>query len=158
MHPAKMGDRVRIRYGWRRKANLLTKDEAVWEFTIGSADVRPRLSAAVVGMSQGDRKQYMISAREADVMGCPPRQERIALKTAPQLAKLAPGSRFMIFDGKSRRRRSATFVAVNKNEILFHFHKPLRTETVLLDVLMMTVDGSSYSNDNRRQFDCGGEG
>src|SRR5690349_12983992 len=100
MHAAKIGDRVRVRYGWRIKANLLTKNEAIWEFTIGSPDVRPRLSTAVVGMSQGDRKQYMIPAREANLMGCPPRQERTPLKTAPHIAKLTPGSRFMIFDGK----------------------------------------------------------
>jgi FKBP-type peptidyl-prolyl cis-trans isomerase 2 len=158
MHTAKMGDRVRVRYGWRHKANLLSKAEAIWEFTVGSEDVRPRLSTAVVGMSQGDRKKYMIPAREADIMGCPPRQERTLLKNVPQLAKLAPGSRFTIFDGKTRRRRGATLLAIDKNEVLFHFHQPLKSETVLLDVLMMTIDGSSQANGSRRQFDCGGEG
>ena len=160
-HKVKLGDRVRVkclRVRNQRDARHKRRKPRTFEFTVGSREVLPGLSAGVEEMAPGDRKRLTLQPLEAygPVQQCLIREiprrrfpNRIALKTGKMLTRIEP---------VSGHREWVRIVELKLHWVVVDGNPPLAGEVVQLDVMLISVDSSSNANLNKQQFEMGGEG
>src|SRR5688572_13604507 len=115
MATANLGDRVRVEYVRAPEIVASTnKDRAAktCEFTVGSREVFPRLSSAVVGMAPGERKDLKLQPRDA--YGKVKRQliRQIPRARFPKEIELQVGKRLTAIEAGSGRRRRVRVVKI----------------------------------------------
>jgi len=161
MHTAQIGDRVRIQYSrlpQRAAAPGIPHGQKTLEFTVGSEDVFPSLSLAVVGMAPGDRKQLMLQPQEAYGAVKPKLIRQIPRQRFPQHIALKVGKRLTAFVASSGRRQRIRVVKINSDSVTVDGNHPLAGKVIELEVNLISLDSSSNANKEKPQFDLGGQG
>jgi peptidylprolyl isomerase len=161
MHTAQIGDRVRIQYSrlpQRAAARGESKGQKTLEFIVGSNDVSPSLRLAVVGMAQGERRQITLQPQEA--YGAVKRKliRQIPRERFPQNIELKLGKRLTAFAASSGRRQRVRIVKINAKSVTLDGNHPLAGKAVKLEISLLTLDSSPNTNEQKPQFDLGGQG
>lgn len=161
MHNAKSGDRVRVNCLRLPIAGIDSRTQPkakTLEFTVGSREVTSGLSSGVTGMAPGDQKRLTLQPQDAfgPVLPCLIREiprrrlsARLSLQVGKWLTHLEPIS------GHRERMR---VVEIKEDVLVVDGNHPLAGAVIELDVMLISVDPSAHANENRQQFDMGGEG
>jgi peptidylprolyl isomerase len=159
MHLVNIGDRVRIQYfcvgkptaGVRRPAR-----HAV-EFTAGSNDMVRTLSWGVVGMSQGQCRQFTLLPSESLGIQQPRRAKEFPRYRFPKQIRPTVGQRLSAVHRLSGRRRRVTVIEVTPYSVVVDGNHPLAGQAVVVEIIIISVDSSANANVDLPQFDLGGE-
>ena len=160
MQEAQLGDRVRIQYSRLRKhvaKNAEPRAPKVLEFTVGSIDIIPSVSLGVVGMAPGDRKQFTLEPQESGGR-LPAGLARQKSRRFPKHMERRVGKRRTAINAALNRPERATFAHNKSDTVLADGNYSLAGETILLEVMLISLDSSANANENLPQFDLGGEG
>ncbi|HEX5104567.1 MAG TPA: FKBP-type peptidyl-prolyl cis-trans isomerase [Pirellulaceae bacterium] len=158
MYRARIGDRVRVQCTRIKKSPPASPDTGKeFEFTVGSHAVLRGLSLGVVGMAQGDHKQLRLRPKEA----YGPVKENLIrevrrTRLPPQLA-LQVGQRLTARQRATGRRHIVRIIQVKPSSVIVDGNHPLAGKTITMEILVISVDGSSNANQSQPQFDVGGE-
>jgi peptidylprolyl isomerase len=161
MHTAQLGDRVRIQYSrlpQRAAARGVSHGQKTLEFTVGSREVFPTLSFGVIGMAPGERKQFTLQPHEAYGKIKRKLVRKIPRTRFPQQLVLRVGKRLTAVRGIAGRRRRVTVVEIRPDSVIVDGNHPLAGKVVELEVSLLSLDSSSNSNQQKPQFDLGGQG
>ena len=142
MHPAKVGDRVRVEYARIRKQTngALKPDPKVLEFTVGSLDIMPGLSFGVVGMAPGEQKHFTLQPADAYGVVQPGLIKEIPRAQFPKRLILRVGKRLTALGGTSGRRRRVRVVEIKPKSVVVDGNHALAGKVVELEVTLLSVD------------------
>jgi peptidylprolyl isomerase len=161
MPTAQLGDHVRIQYSrlpQRAAARGVSHGQKTLEFTVGSREVFPTLSFGVIGMAPGERKQFTLQPHEAYGKIKRKLVRKIPRTRFPQQLVLRVGKRLTAVRGIAGRRRRVTVVEIRPDSVIVDGNHPLAGKVVELEVSLLSLDSSSNSNQQKPQFDLGGQG
>jgi FKBP-type peptidyl-prolyl cis-trans isomerase SlpA len=161
MNTAQLGDRVRIHYASVRKT-IAPPDQPLGhrelEFTVGTGGMIPTISLGVVGMAQGDHKQFTLQPHEIKGAAQPRLIREIPRQRLPKDLLLEVGQRLTAVQKVTGKRRQVTVVEVKPDSVVVDEERPLSRKVVVLDVTLISLDSSANANQTKPQFDAGGEG
>lgn len=157
---AVVGDRVRVEYyGTLKddKAVVRRLGRKVFEFTVGSNEVMPGISRAVVGMVEGERKQLTLSPRDAYGEFREGLIQEISRQRFPADMPLKVGKKLTTISPKTQRRRKVRIVEVRSNSIIVDGNHPLAGKSVEVEFQLLLHESSSARTVGSRKHDLGGE-
>ena len=160
MHIVKLGDRVRVQFSRvrsRRNGDAKSSQLKVLEFTAGSREVMPGLSAGVIGMAPGEHKRLTLQPAEAFGDIQPELVKEIPRSQIPKRITLRVGKRLSALSTRSGRQRRVRVVELGPKSVKVDGNHVLAGQVIDLDVLLISVDASSEANRSAPQFDVGGE-
>jgi peptidylprolyl isomerase len=160
MSTASLGDRVRVEYVRAPEIVATTNKERAaktCEFTVGSDEVFPSLSSAVVGMAPGERKDLKLQPRDAYGKVIRKLIRQIPRARFPKNIELQVGKRLTAIEAGSGRRRRVRVVKIGPRSVLVDGNHPLAGKVVELEICLISIDSSSDANRSKPQFDMGGE-
>jgi FKBP-type peptidyl-prolyl cis-trans isomerase 2 len=144
MHPAKVGDRVRVEYSRIRKQKSASQPEPkVLEFTVGSLDIMPGLSFGVVGMAPGEQKHFTLQPADAYGVVQPGLIKEIPRGQFPKRLILRVGKRLTALAGASGRRRRVRIVEIKPKSVVVDGNHVLAGKVVELEVTLLSVDATA---------------
>jgi FKBP-type peptidyl-prolyl cis-trans isomerase 2 len=147
MHPAKVGDRVRVEYTRLRKQTSASQPEPkVLEFTVGSLDIMPGLSFGVVGMAPGEQKHFTLQPADAYGVVQPGLIKEIPRAQFPKRLILRVGKRLTALAGASGRRRRVRVVEIKPKSVVVDGNHVLAGKVVELDVTLLSVDATASAH------------
>lgn len=160
MPTAHVGDRVRIYYSrvpQPGSGSEKLKGRRALEFIVGSSELLVGLSLGVVGMAPGERRRLTLQPDEAYGLVQPALIREIPRQRVPKHIVLSVGKRLTAIERVSRRRRRVRVVDIRPDCIVVDGNHCLAGKVVELEVLLITIDSLSNTNQSRPQFDIGGE-
>jgi peptidylprolyl isomerase len=160
MHNVKCGDRVRVLYSRVRtpcNGDVRQPRLKTLEFTAGSNEVMPGLSAGVIGMIQGQSKRLTLQPDEAFGPVKPELVKEIPRAQIPKRITLRVGKRLSALSTWTGRQRRVRVVEIGPKSVKVDGNHVLAGQVIELDVQLIAVDGSSDANRSLPQFDVGGE-
>lgn len=141
---AQEGDKVSVRYVGKLDDGTVfaTADEEPLEFTIGARQMMPGVEAAVLGMQEGDKKQFTVEPAQA--FG--PRREELVFKEArsalPADAEPQVGMRVMT-QASDEQMVALTIIEISDEHIVLDANHPLAGRALHFDMELMKVDRAS---------------
>jgi peptidylprolyl isomerase len=106
----------------------------IFEFTVGSREVMPGVSKAVVGMIEGERKHLTLSPADAYGEFRSQLIREIPRTRFPSAYVLRVGKQITMIGAKSRRRRKATIVTVKPTSVVIDGNHPLAGKTLDVEI------------------------
>jgi FKBP-type peptidyl-prolyl cis-trans isomerase 2 len=161
MHQAQLGDRARIRYSRipaEENGNEKGIRQKTVEFIVGSRELPAGVSTGVVGMVPGDHRQFTVQPhRKGERSRRHGAVRRISRDRLPSSCNLRVGRRLSFVHRRTGRRLDMTIVQVTRTSV-FLSRSSLFKRPVEVDVSLLSLDSSSTTNQEKPQFDIGGEG
>ncbi len=161
MQNANVGDRVRVkcrRVSQSDAAKRRVRKTRTFEFTVGSREVAPGLSAGVVEMAPGQSRRMTLQPEDAYGPAHPWLVREIARRRVPKDMELRVGKWLTHVEPVSGHRERVRIIEVKRYSIVVDANHPLAGKVVELDVMLVSVDSSSHANKSKQQFEMGGEG
>lgn len=160
MNRAKLGDRVRVQYLGLLKDGTATgkqRGRQVLEFTVGSKEVIPGISQAVVGMAKGEEKR--LTLQPADAYGAVHRKliREIPRQRFPSHLDLCVGKRLTSIGVTSGRRRRVQIVEIKPDTVIVDGNHPLAGKVLEVEVQLVSL-ASSSADTGKAHHKLGGEG
>jgi FKBP-type peptidyl-prolyl cis-trans isomerase 2 len=156
IHPVQFGDRVRIQYFRVRDPTAHRKkrpSQRAVEFTAGTNDMIPTLSWGVVGMIQGQRKQFTLQPGEAFGSMQPRLIREIPRYRFSKRLKLQVGQLLTAVQRTSSQRRRFRVVEVTPYSVIVDGNHPLAGKAVVVEIKVLSINASAPAKSNRLQFD-----
>lgn len=142
MFQARNGDRVRVQYlGLLSDGKPVTgsRRREVLDFTVGSQEVIPGISRAVVGMAQGEEKRVSLTATDAFGIVNPRLIKEVPKRRFPDSLALHVGQRLMAIGERSGRRRRVRVVELRPDSVVVDANHPLAGEVVEVELLLVAL-------------------
>lgn len=160
MNRAKLGDRVRVQYlGLLRDGNATEKHRGrqVLEFVVGSKEVIPGISLAVVGMAKGEAKRLTLQPKDA--YGAVRRKliREIPRQRFPSHLDLCVGKRLTSIGVTSGRRRPVQVVEIKRDTVIVDGNHPLAGKILEVEVQLVSL-ASSSADAGKARHELRGEG
>jgi FKBP-type peptidyl-prolyl cis-trans isomerase 2 len=158
---AQLGDRVRVKFSQRTQGSAASqgpRKAKTVEFTVGSREVLPGLSLGVEHMVAGDRKQLVLEPHDAYGPAQPLLVREIPRRRLSKQRALAIGQWLTHVEPISGHRERVRIIEIRPMSLVVDGNHPLAGMIIQLDVMLVTIDSSSYANPEKQQFELGGEG
>jgi len=139
----KKGDKVAVEYrGTLDDGEIFDSSEGhePLEFTIGSGEIIPAFEDAVMGMKEGDEKDFRIEAADAYGEHDPKLVEEIPRDQLPD-GEIAPGV-MLVAQMENGQEIPATIAEVGENTVKIDFNHPLAGEALNFHIKLVKIEGS----------------
>lgn len=158
---AQLGDRVRVQFSQRTQGSQSSPappKAKTLEFTVGSREVLPGLSTGVEHMVAGDRKRLVLEPHDAYGPVQPMLIREIPRRRLSKQRTLSIGRWLTHVEPISGHRERVRIIEINPMSLVVDGNHPLAGRIIELDVMLVRIDSSSYANQEKQQFELGGEG
>lgn len=156
LEKAQLGDHVRIEYSGHfqdAKAGVQRLAREVFEFIVGSDEIMPGISKAVVGMAEGERKQLTLQPRDAYGEFRAHLIQEIPRQRLPSDVVLKVGKRLTTVGVKSGRRRKVRIVELTETTVVVDGNHPLAGKTLEIEFQLLVHNLSATLIERERHGD-----
>ena len=159
MQRAQLGDRARIRYSCL-PAQVNGNDQCarpkILEFIVGSHEVAARVSRGILGMALGDHRSFRIWMGEGERLG-ESAVRRVRRDRLGPHRDLELGERVLFIDRNTGHRLGMTIIRLTPTWVLLA-RDDQPESNIEVDVSLLSLDSSATTNQEKPQFDIGGQG